>query len=137
MRCIWKEEYNCHDQRYSDCGLAYVGLFVHHLAGVCGYWCLRFCYRLNKLIKHIYWRDLVREQLLLPQTIAILYIFLLDSEPSIRGVLLAGCGIATTTGIFLVYLLGSLYTWRQVAMICAIFPALNILIALFVCILCK
>lgn len=55
------------------------------------------------------------------------------SEPSIRGVLLAGAGIATTIGIFFVYLLGAILTWRQVALICGIVPAVNILVAVFVC----
>lgn len=54
------------------------------------------------------------------------------SEPSIRGVLLAGAGIATTTGIFLVYFLGAFFTWRQVALICAVFPVINIFVAMFV-----
>lgn len=51
--------------------------------------------------------------------------------------MLAGAGIATTIGIFLVYLLGAILTWRQVALICGIVPAVNILVAVFVCSICR
>lgn len=46
----------------------------------------------------------------------------LISEPSIRGMLIAMAGIAATLGLFLVFLLGSLTAWRNVALICFTVP---------------
>lgn len=58
--------------------------------------------------------------------------FLRFSEPSIRGVLNGIQGISTTTGMFLIYLLGSFFSWRQVSYVCAAVPIANILVAIFV-----
>lgn len=60
------------------------------------------------------------------------YLSIISSEPSLRGILSAFSGISSTAGIFMVYLLGSFMSWRQVAYACAIIPMLNILVALFV-----
>ncbi|XP_031639275.1 facilitated trehalose transporter Tret1-like [Contarinia nasturtii] len=53
-------------------------------------------------------------------------------EASIRGVMCAMAGIAATTGIFMVFLLGSFLSWRQVSYICAIVPILNILLTMLI-----
>lgn len=60
--------------------------------------------------------------------------FLFHSEPSVRGILNSFSGIVLTFGLFAAYLLGSFIPWRHVSYACAIVPALNILISLFVCI---
>lgn len=54
------------------------------------------------------------------------------SEPSVRGILTACAGISATTGIFLVFLLGSLLAWRDVALICAFVPAVTMIAVCFV-----
>ncbi|XP_055301619.1 facilitated trehalose transporter Tret1-like isoform X2 [Sitodiplosis mosellana] len=54
------------------------------------------------------------------------------SEASFRGILNAVCGISVTGGMFLIFLLGSFLSWRQVAYICAAVPILNILVAMFI-----
>lgn len=45
---------------------------------------------------------------------------------------MACAGISSTTGIFMVFLLGSLYSWRQVAFICAIIPIATLISVFFV-----
>lgn len=45
---------------------------------------------------------------------------------------MACAGISTTTGMFMIFLLGSLLPWRQVAFICTIIPICNIVVAYFV-----
>lgn len=54
------------------------------------------------------------------------------SEPSVRGILTACAGISATTGIFLVFLLGSLIAWRDVALICAFVPLVTMVAVCFV-----
>lgn len=54
------------------------------------------------------------------------------SEPSVRGILTAFAGISATTGIFLVFLLGSLVAWREVALFCAFIPAITMIAICFV-----
>lgn len=56
----------------------------------------------------------------------------IDSEPSIRGFLSACAGISSSVGIFMVFLLGSLFSWRQVALICAIIPVTTMIAVFFV-----
>lgn len=56
----------------------------------------------------------------------------IDSEPSVRGVLMGLSGCTTTTGIFLVWMLGSFFSWRVVAFTSAAIPILSILMAFFV-----
>lgn len=58
--------------------------------------------------------------------------FFSASEPSIRGVLNACSGIAATAGIFMIFLLGSFLSWRQVSYACAIIPILNVIVGIFV-----
>ncbi|XP_055301620.1 facilitated trehalose transporter Tret1-like [Sitodiplosis mosellana] len=53
-------------------------------------------------------------------------------ESSVRGVLSAFGGICATGGMFMIFLLGSLLSWRQVCYICAAVPIANILVALLV-----
>lgn len=57
---------------------------------------------------------------------------IMNSEPSIRGVLMACTGISSTTGIFIVYLLGTLLSWRQTALICAVIPITTLTAIFFV-----
>lgn len=54
------------------------------------------------------------------------------SEPSIRGILMAFSGISATTGIFAVFLLGSLLSWRTVALFCALIPLMTLIAVFFV-----
>lgn len=54
------------------------------------------------------------------------------SEPSIRGFLSACAGISSSMGIFMVFSLGSLFSWRQVALICAIIPITTMIAVFFV-----
>lgn len=54
------------------------------------------------------------------------------SEPSIRGILMACAGISSSTGIFMVFFLGSIFSWRQVALICAIVPIMTLIAVFFV-----
>lgn len=56
----------------------------------------------------------------------------IKSEPSIRGVLLGFCGISSSCGIFMVYLLGAFLSWRQVALICISIPASTVVAIYFV-----
>lgn len=56
----------------------------------------------------------------------------INSEPSVRGVLMGVSGISTTTGMFLIWMLGSFFSWRQVAFTCAAIPILSNLFALLV-----
>lgn len=54
------------------------------------------------------------------------------SEPSIRGTLLSLSTIAKNSGIFVVYLLGSFLSWRQVALACSIVPIIIIIAICFI-----
>lgn len=54
------------------------------------------------------------------------------SEPSLRGVLWAVAGFAANIGMFMIFLFGSFYSWRQVAYVCSIVPVINVLVAIFV-----
>lgn len=54
------------------------------------------------------------------------------SQPSTRGVLNAFSGIAAASGIFMIFLLGSFLSWRQVSYACAIIPIFNVFVAIFV-----
>ncbi|XP_055306844.1 facilitated trehalose transporter Tret1-like, partial [Sitodiplosis mosellana] len=47
-------------------------------------------------------------------------------------VLNAFSGIAAAAGIFMIFLLGSFLSWRQVSHACAVVPILNVLVAIFV-----
>lgn len=53
---------------------------------------------------------------------SILIWFHFNSETSIRGVLLASAATFAAIGYFLIFLLGSFFSWRTVALICAIVP---------------
>lgn len=55
------------------------------------------------------------------------------SHPSIRGMLLAFSNISANGGVFTMYLLGSITTWRNVAIICLIFPISTAIAICFVC----
>ncbi|GAB0097352.1 facilitated trehalose transporter Tret1 [Sergentomyia squamirostris] len=52
-------------------------------------------------------------------------------QPSIRGILTATTGVAATLGYSIVYLLGSVTTWRQSALFCLSIPILTIFAILF------
>lgn len=54
------------------------------------------------------------------------------SEPSIRGILTACAGIAATGGFFVVFLLGSIMPWRNVAIICLMVPLVTMIAICFV-----
>jgi MFS family permease len=53
-------------------------------------------------------------------------------QPSIRGILTACAGVAVMLGFFLVYLLGTLTTWRVAAAICATVPLFTMIAICFV-----
>lgn len=52
------------------------------------------------------------------------------SEPCIRGNLMAIGPLASSIGLFILYLLGSILSWRHVSLICAVVPIV-ILVAVF------
>lgn len=54
------------------------------------------------------------------------------SQKSIRGILIALSGIAATLGLFIVFLLGSLTEWRNVAFYCINIPILTMFAVCFV-----
>lgn len=54
------------------------------------------------------------------------------SQPSIRGILTSCAGIAVMLGFFIVYLLGSIITWRNVALICLSVPLATVVAICFV-----
>lgn len=54
------------------------------------------------------------------------------SDPSIRGVLLALANIFVMAGIFTMYVLGSMTTWRQAALICLSLPIVTTVALMFV-----
>ncbi|XP_055387594.1 facilitated trehalose transporter Tret1-like isoform X2 [Condylostylus longicornis] len=54
------------------------------------------------------------------------------SQPSIRGVLISCAGISVTLGIFIVYWLGSITTWRIAALICLSVPLVTVVAICFV-----
>lgn len=45
---------------------------------------------------------------------------------------MACAGISATSGIFMVYLLGAIMSWRRVALICAFIPVATMIAILFV-----
>ncbi|XP_059619605.1 facilitated trehalose transporter Tret1-like [Phlebotomus argentipes] len=48
-------------------------------------------------------------------------------QPAIRGILTSCAGVAATLGFFIGYLLGSLVTWRESALICLTIPLISII----------
>lgn len=54
------------------------------------------------------------------------------SQPSIRGILIACSGLAVMLGIVFVYLLGTLTTWRNIALICLSIPIATVVAISFV-----
>lgn len=57
------------------------------------------------------------------------------SHPSIRGPLLAFSNLSVMVGTFVMYLLGTVATWRQCALICFFLPIITIVAICFVSIL--
>lgn len=55
-----------------------------------------------------------------------------NSEPSVRGTLLSLSTVARNGGIFVVYLLGSYLSWRDVSLVCSIFPIITFIAICFV-----
>lgn len=62
----------------------------------------------------------------------LVYVLVSFSQPSIRGMLMAMAGIAATLGLFLVFLLGSLTAWRNVALVCFVVPVATLVAICFV-----
>lgn len=56
----------------------------------------------------------------------------IDSEPSIRGILIACAGIAATLGFFVIFLMGTLMDWRSAALKCLIIPIMTMITVCFV-----
>lgn len=54
------------------------------------------------------------------------------SQPGIRGILIACSGVAAMLGFFFVYLLGTITTWRNVALICLSLPLATMVAISFV-----
>lgn len=50
--------------------------------------------------------------------------FILFSEPSLRGILVATASASTMIGFLIVYALGTAFNWRTVAIICLAVPIL-------------
>ena len=53
-------------------------------------------------------------------------------QPSIRGILTSCAGVAVTAGYFIVYLLGTVTSWRTTAMICLSVPLFTMVAICFV-----
>ncbi|GAB0097348.1 facilitated trehalose transporter Tret1 [Sergentomyia squamirostris] len=53
-------------------------------------------------------------------------------QPSIRGIITSCTGVAATLGFFIGYLLGTLVTWREAALICLTIPIFTIIAICFV-----
>lgn len=54
------------------------------------------------------------------------------SQPKIRGILVACSGVAVMLGVFLMYLLGTLMDWRNVALTCLFLPIIALTVICFV-----
>lgn len=54
------------------------------------------------------------------------------SQASIRGILTSCAGIAAMLGFFIVYALGSVMTWRNVALVCLSLPIMTMVAICFV-----
>ena len=54
------------------------------------------------------------------------------SQPSIRGILTATSSIAVTLGFFIVFFLGSMTAWREVASVCVFVPIVAMILICFV-----
>lgn len=55
-----------------------------------------------------------------------------NSEASVRGVLIAMAGISATLGLLLVFLLGNLTEWRNVALVCFTIPVGTMIAVYFI-----
>lgn len=54
------------------------------------------------------------------------------SEPSMRGLMMTIAGISYSLGTFIVLALGSIFSWRQVSLLCALTPICCLTAILFV-----
>lgn len=54
------------------------------------------------------------------------------SEPSLRGILLAYSNTSGTLGIFIVYLLNTMMSWRMAALVCMFVPIVSLILLCFV-----
>lgn len=54
------------------------------------------------------------------------------SHPSLRGILLAFSHVTVMVGMFLMYLLGSVMTWRRAAAVCGLVPCVTVVALMFV-----
>lgn len=53
-------------------------------------------------------------------------------QPSIRGILTSCAGVAVMLGFFIVYLLGTVMVWRNIALVCVSIPLITIVAICFV-----
>lgn len=96
---------------------------------------LHRCWSDGSTDHHLCRRDLVRlaQSKLSMHMQWIQSIFLLiSSQKSIRGILIALSGIAATLGLFIVFLLGSLTEWRNVALYCLSVPIITMVAVCFI-----
>lgn len=54
------------------------------------------------------------------------------TQPGIRGILIACAGVSVMLGIFIVYILGTLALWRNVALMCLTVPLVTVVAIYFV-----
>lgn len=57
---------------------------------------------------------------------------MMHSEPSVRGTLLSLSTVARNGGIFVVYMLGSMLSWRHVSLACSVVPIITFIAICFV-----
>lgn len=58
--------------------------------------------------------------------------FLYISEPAYRSIMMTFTIIAYNCGIFIILTLGMVFSWRQVSLICALFPFCALIAVVFV-----
>uniref|UniRef100_A0A1B0CIY0 Putative sugar transporter n=1 Tax=Lutzomyia longipalpis TaxID=7200 RepID=A0A1B0CIY0_LUTLO len=54
------------------------------------------------------------------------------AQPAIRGILTSSAGVAATLGFFIGYLLGTLVTWREAALVCLTIPIFTVVAICFI-----
>lgn len=96
-----------------------------------GYFTGTWCGVYGSASCHICWRNLVNTV----STFYRLFRFATTafySQPKIRGILVACSGVAVMLGVFLMYLLGTLMHWRNVALTCLFLPIIAFIVICFV-----
>lgn len=59
--------------------------------------------------------------------------FTFHSQPSLRGILLSCSLLATMLGFLIVFVLGTVTTWQNAALVCLVIPIASVVALYFVC----